>query len=480
MIITCEKCQSNFRLDDEKVKATGSKVRCSKCKHIFEVFMEPVEQEPASPAADQIPPEPSVEPEELTFEESLDFDLEDLELGADEWEGAPSEEALVSEAVSEEESVDSELEGLEEEKVFLEETDGSAESEELPEEPLAVDLEDSSPEEPLDVDLENSSPEEPEATEESPDLISEEGAEVSEETIEGMIPIDKEMGSESSGDAAMGADMEEIESPPDEEGEDLSSTVEEEGFTLEDIPDEGASTDEVESASQGEVEEEITSLEMKEMEEISFDEEFEESEVSEEESPDAALAPTPSQEKKRPSFLLLILLIGVSIVGGVYAAITFFEFEPFKSEFKIPYLNIVIGGKKSVQKDPGNLKIALLNVKGYFEDTKGAGFLFIIRGYVRNDYPKDRSFVRVKGLLYDKSGKIVKAKSVYCGNILTKTEMEDLSVEEINKKLLLQSGTNQSNVKISQGKMVSFMVVFEDIPSDLGEFSVEIEGSVAG
>lgn len=35
MIITCEKCSTNFNLDDSLVNEKGSNVRCSVCKHIF-------------------------------------------------------------------------------------------------------------------------------------------------------------------------------------------------------------------------------------------------------------------------------------------------------------------------------------------------------------------------------------------------------------------------------------------------------------
>jgi|GEM_PF-2433189 len=38
MIIKCEKCQTSFRLPDEKIKPEGTKVRCSRCKNIFTVF----------------------------------------------------------------------------------------------------------------------------------------------------------------------------------------------------------------------------------------------------------------------------------------------------------------------------------------------------------------------------------------------------------------------------------------------------------
>jgi predicted Zn finger-like uncharacterized protein len=38
MIITCEKCATRFRLDESLLKADGSNVRCSLCKHVFTAF----------------------------------------------------------------------------------------------------------------------------------------------------------------------------------------------------------------------------------------------------------------------------------------------------------------------------------------------------------------------------------------------------------------------------------------------------------
>ena len=50
MIVQCEACQTRFRLADEKIKATGTKVRCSKCKVVFTVT--PPEPEPLEEAVD--------------------------------------------------------------------------------------------------------------------------------------------------------------------------------------------------------------------------------------------------------------------------------------------------------------------------------------------------------------------------------------------------------------------------------------------
>ncbi len=45
MIITCKNCNTSFNLIDELVKDTGSKVKCSKCSYIFQVFPVQVEKE---------------------------------------------------------------------------------------------------------------------------------------------------------------------------------------------------------------------------------------------------------------------------------------------------------------------------------------------------------------------------------------------------------------------------------------------------
>ena len=35
MIVSCEQCRTQFRLDEAKVPETGARVRCSKCNHAF-------------------------------------------------------------------------------------------------------------------------------------------------------------------------------------------------------------------------------------------------------------------------------------------------------------------------------------------------------------------------------------------------------------------------------------------------------------
>ncbi|MDY6951630.1 MAG: zinc-ribbon domain-containing protein, partial [Thermodesulfobacteriota bacterium] len=102
MIVTCENCEAKFDLDENLIKESGSKVRCSKCQHIFTAY-KPV-------PTPEIPPEPGLEeeasgPSEEGVEASL-FSEEDLrpevseeadaslDLDLFEDEGATDEEAF--------------------------------------------------------------------------------------------------------------------------------------------------------------------------------------------------------------------------------------------------------------------------------------------------------------------------------------------------------------------------------------------------
>ena len=40
MIVKCERCQTRFKIPDEKVTDKGVKVRCTKCQHTFKVVRE--------------------------------------------------------------------------------------------------------------------------------------------------------------------------------------------------------------------------------------------------------------------------------------------------------------------------------------------------------------------------------------------------------------------------------------------------------
>lgn len=96
MIITCEKCYAKFNLDENLLKQTGSKVRCSKCQNIFLTYPPTEMERVAKPAEEVVGSETvssdveaeSVEQVEVPEEEAKaaleteeeEFDLTDLNL----------------------------------------------------------------------------------------------------------------------------------------------------------------------------------------------------------------------------------------------------------------------------------------------------------------------------------------------------------------------------------------------------------------
>ncbi|MCY1081186.1 zinc-ribbon domain-containing protein [Archangium lansingense] len=60
MIVKCERCQTRFKIPDEKVTDKGVKVRCTKCQHTFRVAREDVSSTAPAPAVPS--PDPAVKP----------------------------------------------------------------------------------------------------------------------------------------------------------------------------------------------------------------------------------------------------------------------------------------------------------------------------------------------------------------------------------------------------------------------------------
>ncbi len=72
MIITCEQCEASFNLDEGLLKPTGSRVRCSKCKHVFRAYPPAPDQTCVEAVTVLAPPGPA---EEL-FESDIPVEAE--------------------------------------------------------------------------------------------------------------------------------------------------------------------------------------------------------------------------------------------------------------------------------------------------------------------------------------------------------------------------------------------------------------------
>ena len=116
-------------------------------------------------------------------------------------------------------------------------------------------------------------------------------------------------------------------------------------------------------------------------------------------------------------------------------------------------------------------------ISGKFVDHSKVGRLFVIRGEIKNEYDHPRSFVKVTAKLYQKGQKLAKSTTVYCGNVIPESDLNGMDIAAINKRMKNKYGIRRSNLKIKSGKIVPFMVVFDKLPNNLDEYTVEVASS---
>jgi predicted Zn finger-like uncharacterized protein len=174
-------------------------------------------------------------------------------------------------------------------------------------------------------------------------------------------------------------------------------------------------------------------------------------------------------------FLMIVLIVLLLLTGGV-AALLYFAPEQIP-ESLTSYLGL---SPKPEVKDPGVRRLSFKNVSGKFYQSSKAGNLFCIQGMVFNNYPGSRSFIRVKGSLLDEKGAAVKQKLAFAGNTFTENELKDMTLEQINQGLDSRMGKGNANVNVKPQASVPFMIVFEELPDNLSEFTVEAVSSAPG
>jgi predicted Zn finger-like uncharacterized protein len=176
-----------------------------------------------------------------------------------------------------------------------------------------------------------------------------------------------------------------------------------------------------------------------------------------------------------PRFLMIVLIVVLLLTGGA-GALLYFAPEQVP-ESLTSYLGI--SGKPEV-KDPGVRRLSFKNVSGKFYQSTKAGNLFCIQGVVFNNYPGSRSYIRVKGSLLDEKGAAVKQKLAFAGNTFSENELKDMPLEQINQGLVNRTGKGNINMNVKPQASVPFMIIFEELPENLSEFTVEAVGSAPG
>ena len=509
MIITCKKCNANFKLDESLLKPTGSKVRCSKCKEIFVAYPPKISEEAEAP----IEMASDIEDQQAT--EGLEADKKEIkdpdEIDLSDMDKLTDEEVPESEDIAEEDTEDLELDlelDIEPEIEKVKEDFESKVDQEEPEELDLSDLENLLDEEDagtdeikpdetvedLDLKIEIETAVSMEKT--TPSTDSEELDELDLSDLEDILDLDESTTEDESvpDDIVLELDMDsepELEEVPDAgEAEDLEEVdlseiekmleVEEETEIKEELVEEELELelDVEETPADTPLSEDSSQVEVYELDE-GDDTEAVETSASQELEPEFEVGeseeeePTPAKER-RTSKPLVVLLILVLLAGGSYGAYVLLNFM----NIEIPFISDYIQPKVS---DPtGSLKIDTLDVNSKFLLNVKEGKLFVITGRVKNGYSDVRSFISINGKLYTKGKILAQTEKVFCGNFLSDIELSNMEPEAIKKRLSNRSGENKSNMQIKPGEELPFMIVFSNLPDDLEEFSIEVAGSTSG
>jgi predicted Zn finger-like uncharacterized protein len=193
-----------------------------------------------------------------------------------------------------------------------------------------------------------------------------------------------------------------------------------------------------------------------------------------EEEPSETAIPVPlTYTRKSPksrSLLIYLVVILVLIVIGI----SIFFFIPELLPDSLSFLKPV---KKEQLVDTGIRRLDFKNVSGAFLNSAKADQLFIIRGEVINNNPKSRSHILLKGSILDNMGTSIRQKLIYAGNTFSDDELKEMPLENIEKALKNSSGQEESNTNVRSGSSIPFLIVFEKLPDNLGEFVVEAVSS---
>ena len=184
-----------------------------------------------------------------------------------------------------------------------------------------------------------------------------------------------------------------------------------------------------------------------------------------------------SSPKKKPGRSRIPIIISVVVLLILGGAIALFFLVP---DLIPDSLSPLLKTQKEKKIDQGVRRLTFKAVNGSFIKTSEAGQRFVIKGSVLNNNPNGQSFILIKGSILDNQGKLVKNKSVYAGNTFTEDQLKETPLEEINQGAKNRSGKNESNLNVEPGGSVPFMIVFENLPDNLSEFTVEAVSSQGG
>lgn len=181
--------------------------------------------------------------------------------------------------------------------------------------------------------------------------------------------------------------------------------------------------------------------------------------------------PTPvSRSKKktaRRSPLTVALLILLFLLAAGYWAYSTYFSEGFDPEKVLTLF--------SSNEDPlAHLENAEMKMNYYYVMNQQIGKVLVLEGVVINHSTVEKGRIKVRLGLYDQGGTEIGKSESYCGNVLDLSQLETLSQAEITKLLSVEAGKNFDNAHIKPNGSIPYMVVVFSVPEKTDGFVVTI------
>jgi predicted Zn finger-like uncharacterized protein len=168
----------------------------------------------------------------------------------------------------------------------------------------------------------------------------------------------------------------------------------------------------------------------------------------------------------RPSLAALVLLFLALAGGGGYLGFTKGGQDLLRSWFPGMESLWLRGGKPGPQFDVRNLI-------GYYEPNAKSGNLFVIKGQVVNAGRSRKSGIRIHAALLNDKDQTIVETSCYAGNVLPGETLRTAPRGEIEEILSNRFGERLINMEVPPGKSIPFMAVFFNAPEGISAYRLE-------
>ncbi len=189
---------------------------------------------------------------------------------------------------------------------------------------------------------------------------------------------------------------------------------------------------------------------------------------------------TPSLRPIKPKRSKLILALKIFIITIVIILLVLVGGMLFAPELIPRPFNLLKPVTVTETPDMGISRLEFPFADGSFMTSAEGSSLFVIRGKIKNNYSSIRRFILIKGSVLNDKGQVIKKKVVYAGNILSDREIKTLSIAKINEMMKRRHNIPTKNLTVTGGGLIPFVIVLENLPENISEFTVEAISSSPG